>query len=141
MQEMKCSSPFRMDLEHWQAVTVFGETAVDAVLRGSKYGQRHPALASISTSPKLEGMDRRVLPGCVVWEIAGHSECLYDFFTTASENMIYPARRGEGLVLPFEVPDARRVERQDALRDFGSFCLFMAVHRGMGYKGERPPNA
>jgi hypothetical protein len=128
-----------LSLTYWQATIAFGEEAVDAVVRSPAFARRYPELSKRLESEDQLEVSHTELPGEVVYEIAGRSECLYDFYADNSGIRLFPAMRGQELVWGFPVFGAMRLPIQEALLEYGAFCLFDAVDVGPGYrKGIEP---
>jgi hypothetical protein len=124
-------------LSLWEARETFGEEAVNAVLTVPGLPNKYPELYR-----KLE--DSSLLPGHIIlpWELvnemAGRPECLYDFWTGIDwrgidGDTLYPSYRGKEPTPP--VRNQRRVAPQQAIVEFGAYCMFEAIERGSGHKG------
>ena len=126
-----------LSLTYWQATVAFGEEAVDAVVRSLAFSREYPELAErLESGDQLE-VSHTDLPGEVVYEIAGRPECLYDFHEDESGEWLYPSMRDQELLWGFPVFGARRLPRQEALLEYGAYCLFDAVDVGPGFKRKK----
>lgn len=123
-------------LSYWHSCKTFGKAAVIDVLGQSVWSKKYPDIIQGLQSLEIPVKNRVVLPSDVVYEIARHPECLYDFFSSGDGESVYATHRGKPLVRPFDISKSKLIPRQEALMLFGSYALFRAVDVGEGLKGE-----
>ena len=127
-----------------QATVVFGEEALEAVLSAPKFAEKYPALARRLKAINRQQYGHTVLPGEVVFEIAGQPACRYDFYTDEGKDKLYAILRGEDFektLAPFYgLGKVNKVPVQQALLEYGIWCLFKAADVGIGYKNESGPS-
>lgn len=124
----------------WKAIDVFGEEAVQAVVKSPEFAHRYPDLLIRLQSDELRTRYDTLLPAAVVLEIAGRDDCLYDFLEDPAVGTITAVVVGE----PVETEGLRerginrwvKLDRQEALRKYGGHSLWKAVDRGVGYERE-----
>jgi hypothetical protein len=79
-----------------------------------------------------------VLPGEIVYEIAGSEKCRDDYFADPDGVRLYAVDRVQMESGP-PAAEARghiKFPNQLALEIYGPYCLFSASDKGIGYKGE-----
>jgi hypothetical protein len=124
-------------LRYWQAIVAFGREAVEKELAEPRWCEEHPEIVEALASSDEQAKRGILLPGDIVFEIAGREECAEDFYADPDGKRLYAVERewrdrsgpeSRGHVL---------IPNQEALLTYGAFCLFMASDKGIGYKGER----
>lgn len=123
-------------LSYWHSVETFGVEAVEKELNQPLWSKKYPDILQKIHSGDIKIRNQSVLPGEIVYEIAGRPECLYDFYESEDRKFLYAAFRDKLLTAPFDVSKAKAIKRQDALMLYGSYSLFKAADVGVGRKGE-----
>jgi hypothetical protein len=132
-------------LTHGQAVIVFGPEAVKAVLRDAEWIDRTPEVASRLRERDEITRSQTMLPGEIVYAIAGREDCIYDFYATPDGDRLFARHRHrqwtEPRAIDVEIEKQRmtKIPAQEALLEYGAYCLFMAADNIYGRKGERDP--
>jgi len=125
-------------LLHWQAVTIFGAAAVDIATSQPEWRSTCPDLIVRVSSPAIRERYDAVLPGVVVYAIGQRPECVDDYYADPDGKRLYAVARTR----KWEDPSSAEAEGMDripcpaALLTYGSYCLFMAADRGVGYRHE-----
>jgi hypothetical protein len=124
-------------LRYWQAIVAFGHEAVENELAEPRWCEKHPEIVEALASSDEQAKRGILLPGDIVFEIAGREECAEDFYADPDGKRLYAVERewrdrsgpeSRGHVL---------IPNQEALLTYGAFCLFRASDKGIGYKGEQ----
>jgi hypothetical protein len=123
-------------LTYWHAIETFGDVAVEAVINQASWSKEHPEVIKRANSREVITRNQTALPGAMIQEIAGRSECKYDFYEDEEQQVIYASFNDQELVRPFDVSKAKLIDRQDALLEYGAYSLFKAVDTGVGRRGE-----
>lgn len=126
-------------LDYGSAYMVFGNEARDAVIRDEKWIKKYPDVIESITSSDVKKYGT-ILPAEMVYEIAGREECEFDFYTPPDGMTLHARYRHKTWDEPraidvlIETHGFRQVPNQQALLEYGSYCLFRAVDTGSGAK-------
>ena len=136
-----CHDVFENDIltmPYGLALSTFGQRAVDFVLSKPKWRAKFPAVLQQVQSTDTARFGS-VLPGEIVYEIAGHQTCPYEYFADLDGKRLYAVereRKRPGLSAA-EAQGAQKMSAQEALIVYGACCLFTAIDKGVGIKGEK----
>lgn len=122
---------------YWQAKTTFGEAAVKVVLHDPVWRAKYPKLIEQALSDDYRIRRPVILPGELVYAIAGRDECVDDFYGHPDRERLFAASRKYRGHTACDFQGYPLIPNQEALLTYGAYCLFKAADRGIGYKGER----
>ena len=125
-------------LMYWQAVITFGKEAVECVVNRPMWIRKYPEIIRNAKSKDMRIKNDTLLPGEIVYEIAGQEECTHYFLAHPSGEKLYsaPKKRKQKELLAIDLKDYTKISSEEALLIYGAYCLFMAVDNIYGYKGE-----
>jgi hypothetical protein len=130
-----------LSLKYGLAVVTFGQRAVEDALGQAKWSEKYPELFDRleSTNQNVIARANLVLPGEIVYEIAGNEKCRDDYYADPDGERLYAVDRIRVEPGPpaAEARGHRKIPNQLALVTYGAYCLFSASDKGIGYKGER----
>ncbi len=130
-----------LTLRYWQAVIAFGQIAVDTVLRQDLKDNQFSELAEniqISDDGSIRVNSAMILPGSLIYSIAGNENQPHDYTTDTSKTILGNVPRNESS-RNMEAEGWRRMPAQEALLKYGAYCLFQSEDRGTGMCRERDP--
>jgi hypothetical protein len=120
------------------AIVTFGEDAVKEVLSMPKWKKKYE---TVIESIQLEGVIQRdtILPGEIIYEIAGRDECKDDYYADPDGIRLYAVDRNpnKSKTISAEKQEIVKIQNQEALIRYGAYCLFSASDKGVGSKGEQ----
>jgi hypothetical protein len=125
-----------LGLKYWQAVAAFGPPAVEKVVRDPQWADRYPETVRVLHGGTETERHEVLLPGDVVFEIAGHPECTDVYYADPDGKRLYAVERKSQ---DRSGPESRGhilIPNQEAMVRYGAYCLFMASEKGIGYRGE-----
>lgn len=125
-----------LTLRYGLVVVTFGQRAVEGVLHQEKWIEKYPDLFQ---SLKEESISYVILPGEIIYEIAGRDECLDDYWADPDGRRLYAISRKQPAsnTAMLEAQALKKLSNQQALLEYGSYCLFAASDKGVGNKVER----
>lgn len=124
-------------LKYWQAVVAFGATAVENTVNESRWIEIFPEIFDKLRSDNMLYKRDVILPGDIIYEIAGREECVDDYFADRDEERLYAIDKQKKVSYKPDLSDCVYIPTQEALIDYGATCLFEASDKGVGYRGER----
>jgi hypothetical protein len=128
-------------------LTAFGREAVETVLRDPRWTRAYSAVIEALQSKDELAKAETILPGDLVFAIAGRDECVFDFYGSPDGDRLYARYRHEVWPEPraidkeIERQRLARIPSQEALGSYGAYCLFMAADNVYGRRGDRDPRA
>jgi len=127
-----------LSLKYGLVVVTFGIEAVDKVIKQPKWAKKYPDLIQKILSEDLT-KGNVILPGEIIYEIAGRDECRDDYYADPDGKRLYAGDRSRksANLSTAEKRGYSKIPNQEALLTYGAYCLFAASDRGVGYKGER----
>ncbi len=131
MESQPDLSDTKFALIYWQATITFGRDAVNAALAKSPWQERFPNTAANAAAcdvPTMRSGNDTVLPGELVYEIAGQDDLPYGFFISEDQECLYSSGG-----------DRQRIAPCDALLKYGAYAMFYSVDNLYGMKGQRNP--
>lgn len=140
MKQENIRSHENMAIYYGLALITFGEDAVNNVLNEVEWRKKYPDLMRQFQS--TEGKYKTTLPGEIVYKIAGRDDCIYDFYASPDGERLYSKDRHKKWDVPraidieIETKGFRHVPSQQALLEYGVYCLYKAVDSTYGIKGE-----
>jgi hypothetical protein len=127
-------------IAYGNAYTVFGNEAIEAVIHNKKWMKKYPdVINSINSSESKRYAT--ILPAEMVYEIAGREECEFDFYTPPDGQTLHARDRHKKWDIPrtidvlIETQGFRQIPNQQALLEYGVYCLYRAVDVGWAKKG------
>jgi hypothetical protein len=91
-------------LKNWRAEITFGPEAVDAILSEARWAQQFPDVVERLQSRDEIAKSQTVLPGEMIYVIAGRDECTFDFYASPDGDRLYGKYRHK------EWPEPRAID-------------------------------
>jgi hypothetical protein len=128
-----------LTLRYWQACVTFGKRSTGAVLGETRWLAKYARVIEGVREKDLRSSNDVVLPGEIVFEIAGEGHGDDEFYADPDAQRLYAvARRREGKEPSSADTDGlEKVATPEALLSYGAFCLFMSSDRSIGYRREK----
>jgi hypothetical protein len=130
-----------LTLEYWQAVVTFRPTAVESVLGDLGWVKKHPDVVQWLSSGMEDAKRKTILPGDIILAIASRDECVDRYYADNDGKRLYAVAKERPWTKPSSAEEEGLacISSNEAVLDFGAYCLFQASDKGVGYKGERDP--
>ena len=128
-----------LTLTHWQAVVTFGSDAVETVLKQPRWLSKYATLIQQTQSNDKRTKYDAILPGEFIYEMSGQKTCWDNYYADSDNSRLYAVARERKWAEPSSAESDGLVKlvNQQALLDYGAFCLFMASDKSIGYRYEK----
>lgn len=136
-----------LSLKLGQAYITFGRVAVDTCLRENHWTEKYPEVIARAIGPEDPEKYDTILPGEVIYSIAGKDEGEFQFYASLDGERIYARHRHmhwpepRAIDIEIERQNLNLIPTQQALLTYGAYCLFMAADNIYGQRGERDPGS